>query len=116
VRPSPSYDGRVFVSTANTPNGDVNGATRFRYAQRGHVVSATYEGGGVTFGQLVALVDDEGVLDMRYQHVGSDGALRTGVCRSVPEELPDGRLRLHETWRWTSGDGSSGESTIEEVR
>jgi hypothetical protein len=28
----------------------------------------------------------------------------------------DGRLRLHERWQWTSGDGASGESVIEEVR
>jgi hypothetical protein len=40
----------------------------------------------------------------------------TGTCISTPEILPDGRLRLHESWRWTSGDGSSGESAIEEVR
>jgi len=38
----------------------------------------------------------------------------TGVCRTTPEQLPDGRLRLHETWHWTSGDGSAGSSVLEE--
>ncbi len=53
---------------------------------------------------------------MRYQHVNRDGELMTGHCRSTPELLPDGRLRLHESWQWTSGDGSRGESIIEEIK
>jgi hypothetical protein len=40
----------------------------------------------------------------------------TGKCRSIPEILPDGRLRLREVWQWTSGDFSRGASVIEELR
>ncbi len=61
-------------------------------------------------------MDSEGRLDMRYHQVNDRGELMTGVCRSTPELLPDGRIRLHEAWRWTSGDGSSGISVLEEVR
>ncbi|MCH5689438.1 hypothetical protein LWM68_37470 [Niabella sp. W65] len=43
------------------------------------------------------------------------GELMTGTCSSVPEILPDGKIRLHETWQWTSGDQSAGTSIIEEV-
>lgn len=39
----------------------------------------------------------------------------TGICRSTPEILEDGRIRLHEEWIWTSGDQSSGKSIIEEI-
>jgi hypothetical protein len=39
----------------------------------------------------------------------------SGVWRSVPERLPDGRLCLRESWRWTSGDLSTGESVVEEL-
>jgi hypothetical protein len=53
---------------------------------------------------------------MRYQHLNSGGELMTGKCRSTPDILPDGRLRLRELWQWTSGDFSRGESVIEEVR
>jgi len=73
------------------------------------------EGGQIQFGTLVATVKDDGALDMRYHHVNRDGELMTGNCRSTPELLPDGRLRLHESWQWTSGDGSRGESIIEEI-
>lgn len=48
--------------------------------------------------------------------MNENGELRTGMCRSVPEVLSDGRIRLNERWKRTSGDGSSGESVVEEVR
>jgi hypothetical protein len=52
---------------------------------------------------------------MRYHQVNDKGELMTGTCSSVPEILPDGKIRLHETWQWTSGDQSAGTSIIEEV-
>ena len=110
------YDGRRFRPLANSANGDVDDATVFEYRQRGGRVWARYSGPRIRFGSLVAASDAEGGLDMRYRHLTPEGALRTGVCRTRPELLPDGRLRLHERWQWTSGDGSSGESVLEELR
>ena len=109
------YEGKVFVSTSNTETGDVSSATRFYYHQKGDLVWATYEGGAVRFGTLVAKADEVGRLEMRYQHLTTAGELKTGECRSVPEVLADGRLRLHESWRWTSGDDSEGSSIVEEL-
>ena len=111
-----SYDGRRFRSVRNSAGGEVDGDTLFHYRQRDDVVWATYEGGGIRYGTLIASVDDAGSLDMRYAHVNAAGDLMTGVCASTPELLPDGRLRLQERWRWTSGDCSAGESVVEEVR
>ena len=109
------YHDRRFRAVETTANGEVGGDTLFHYRQHGDVIWATYEGGGVQLGTLVAAVDEAGGLDMRYAHVNAEGDLMTGECRSTPEVLPDGRLRLHERWRWTSGDESSGESVVEEV-
>jgi hypothetical protein len=114
--PRIDYDGRRFRSLRNSETGEVDDQTRFEYRQRDGVVWATYEGGAIRFGTLIATVDPDGVLDMRYHHVNAAGELMTGRCRSTPELLPDGRLRLHERWQWTSGDGSEGESVVEEVR
>ena len=109
------YDGRRFRSVENSATGEVGPETVFRYGQDGDVVRATYEGGGVRSGVLIATADGEGNLDARYAHVNESGGLMTGECRTRPEVLPDGRLRLHEEWRWTSGDGSSGRSVVEEI-
>jgi len=109
-----NYQNKKFRAVSNTSNGEVSGETLFYYHQTGNIVTAEYSGGGVVNGHLIALVDEHGQLDMRYHHINVQGALQTGICHSKPEVLPDGRVRLHETWQWTSGDGSKGNSVIEE--
>lgn len=111
-----NYNNRRFVSVNNTANGEVTAETTFHYRQEGGVVWATYRGGSIVFGTLIAKVDEADCLDMRYQHLNTAGELMTGRCRSTPEILPDGRVRLHEAWQWTTGDGAQGASVIEELR
>ena len=110
-----SYDGRKFRSIQNSATGEVGRDTIFQYHQTGNIVTAEYIGGDVVSGHLIAICDSEGALDMRYHHINTGGELMTGVCRSTPEILTDGRIRLHEEWQWASGDRSSGESIIEEI-
>jgi hypothetical protein len=110
-----NYDGRVFRTVANSSGGDVGQETTFHYHQDGDVVWATYAGGAITFGTLLARADPGGNLDMRYAHLLPDGAFKTGRCSSRPELLPDGRLRVHEQWRWTDGAEGEGASVLEEV-
>ncbi|MCH9650184.1 MAG: n-acetylglutamate synthase [Deltaproteobacteria bacterium] len=109
------YGGKTFRSASNSTSGEVSGETLFHYHQEDDLVWATYSGGAIRFGNLVAKVLEGDVLDMRYQHLNRQGELKTGICRSTPQLLADGRIRLHEEWRWTSGDQSTGESTLEEV-
>ena len=109
------YEGRRFRSVANSRGGDVGAETTFDYHQEGDVVWATYAGGAIRFGALVAKVDAAGNLEMRYHHVAADGDFKSGRCQSRPERLPDGRLRLHERWQWTEGAEGQGNSVIEEI-
>lgn len=51
---------------------------------------------------------------MSYHQINTDGNLMTGVCTSKPEFLANGKIRLHESWKWTSGDKSEGKSINEE--
>lgn len=113
--PAINYDGRKFRSVTNSANGEVDAQTVFHYHQQGNIVWATYQGGSIQWGMLIAKVDETGCLDMRYQHINTSGELMTGVCASTPETLPGGRIRLHEKWQWTSGDKSSGQSVVEEI-
>ncbi len=109
------YDGRRFRAVANSGSGEVGGETVFVYRQAGDLVWATYSGGAIRLGHLVALMSENGELEMRYHHVNAAGELQTGVCHSTPAVLPDGRYQLAETWRWTSGDLSAGTSLLEEI-
>jgi len=110
------YHDRYFRAVTNSPTGEVNVRTVFHYRQEGAVVWASYHGGQVRFGTLVARQLADGTLDMRYHHVNLAGDIMTGECQSRPELLADGRLRLHECWQWTCGDRSKGESIVEELR
>ena len=109
-------DGKIFRSISNTGNGEVSGDTVFRYRQDGDIVTATYSGGVIVAGHLLARVLDNGQLDMRYHHVNDKGDFMIGRCISTPEVLGDGRMKFKEEWQWLCGDMSSGRSEIVEVR
>ncbi len=111
-----NYNNKKFKPLSVSENGEVSDEVIFEYKQEGHILTCAYSGGSIENGHLIGIVDEEGRIDMRYHQVISDGSLQTGICHSSPELLEDGRIRLHEKWRWTSGDLSEGSSTIEEVR
>lgn len=109
------YNGKTFRPVANTPNGETSHQTLFAYRQTGNILTAEYSGGSIRKGHLIGLVDAHGNIDLRYHQVNTNGELMTGKCTSTPEVLENGKIRLHETWQWTSGDNSNGQSIIEEV-
>lgn len=110
-----NYHNKTFRPVSNTENGETSPETVFIYQQTGHILTSDYSGGKIIAGHLIGLVDETGRIDMRYHQVNTRGEIMTGICQSVPEILPDGRVRLHERWQWTSGDLSKGESVLEEV-
>lgn len=110
-----NYHNRQFKPVSNTENGETSSETVFKYQQQGNILTATYSGGQIQSGHLIGLVDAEGHIDMRYHQVNQQGELMTGRCRSTPEWMDNGKIRLHEVWEWTSGDLSKGESVLEEV-
>jgi len=109
-----NYNNKIFKPFSNSENGETSDETVFKYKQEGNLLTAEYSGGKIKSGHLIGLVDEQGNIDMRYHQVNDTGVLMTGICNSKPEQLPNGKIRLHETWQWTSGDQSKGESIIEE--
>lgn len=110
-----NYHNKKFRILSNSENGETSEKTVFHYKQEGNILTSTYSGGQIQFGQLIGIVDENGNIDMRYQQVNLKNELMTGNCKSVPEILPNGRIRLHEIWQWTSGDFSKGSSVLEEI-
>ncbi|MBP5984350.1 MAG: n-acetylglutamate synthase [Fluviicola sp.] len=109
-----NYNNKVFKPISNTDNGETSNETIFHYKQVGNIVTATYSGGKIIQGHLIGLVDSFGNIEMRYHQVNEKNELMTGICKSIPEILANGKIRLHEAWEWTSGDKSTGTSIIEE--
>ena len=110
-----NYHDKRFRPLSNTDNGETSNETLFHYKQSGNIPTSEYSGGRIKCGHLIGLVDGEGTIEMRYHQVNDKGELMTGICKSVPEILENGKIRLHESWEWTSGDKSKGQSIIEEI-
>ena len=109
------YNGRRF-RMSHTSTGDtaaING-TVFYYEQNGDIVTCHYYGGSVREGRMIGLVDEAGKLTIRFSHLYIDGRMVSGAGESIPEVLPDGRLKLHETFIFFD-DGRSGQSIVEEI-
>lgn len=113
-RPMINYDNKIFNPISNSENGEVDLSMQFVYRQAGNILTSSYSGGRIRSGHLIAIVDETGGLDMRYHQINTQGEIMTGVCKSTPEILPNGKIRLYEKWKWTTGDFSEGESILEE--
>lgn len=107
-----SLDGRRFAATANVA-GEVGTETVFEYGERDGEIWASYAGGAIRRGYLVGTREGD-TATFRYVQLNAEGQTSSGRCVSTVSTLPDGRLRLDETWRWESRDGS-GSSVVEEL-
>lgn len=110
-----NYHDKRFKVISVSENGEVSSTLIFHYKQKGNILTCSYEDEQILKGQLLGIVDNEGNIDMSYHQVNRQGKLMTGRCLSKPEVLANGKIRLHESWEWTSGDFSKGSSIIEEI-
>ncbi|MEM7019187.1 MAG: n-acetylglutamate synthase [Pseudomonadota bacterium] len=109
-----NLEGKQFKSLSNTENGEVSEETIFNYHQEGKHVWADYGGGSIVRGNLIAIKNDNGTLDMYYQHINDQNQIMIGKCISTPS-LKDGKLLFREEWQWLNGDCSKGVSVIIEI-
>ena len=110
-----NYNNKRFKPVYTSKNGETSDETIFHYKQTGSILTSKYKGGNIKKGHLIGVVDPNGKIEMRYHQINIKNELMTGVCQSTPETLPNGKIRLHEVWRWTSGDFSNGISTLDEI-
>lgn len=108
-----SLEGLVLAPVADQAPGQVGARTRFTYHEDRGRIWADYAGGDVVRGHLVGTREGDR-LDFRYVQLGRDGATASGHCVSTIVELPDGRVRLEETWEWESRRGR-GTSVVEQL-
>lgn len=95
-----NYHNKTFRSISNSENGETSAETVFHYKQDGNILTSEYSGGKIK---------------MRYSQINENNEFMTGTCISTPQILPNGKVRLHENWQWTSGDFSKGNSIIGEI-
>lgn len=106
------YDGRRFrpVGAGEGENGRVA-----VYHQNGDLLWGEFSGGDARRGTLTGVCAANGDIEFAYCVVLADGAVVSGHCRSVPEVLDDGRIRLAETWERFGPHAASGTGRLEEI-
>jgi hypothetical protein len=112
---APQLDGRWFAPAADPaapdlPGGMGEAATIFRYGEEDGEVWATYVGGPIRRGYLVGSRQGN---DLTGHFVQLDGSGRSSAGRysAVVSVLPDGRLRLAESWSPDLGAGAGDATT-----
>ncbi|GAA4940076.1 hypothetical protein GCM10023314_11090 [Algibacter agarivorans] len=110
-----NYNNKIFKPVSTSKNSEVSTSTIFKYKQKGPILTCSYSNNHIVSGHLIGLVEDDGTINMRYHQINIKGELMTGICLSKPEIMTNGKIRLHESWCWTSGDKSKGTSVLEEI-
>lgn len=98
----PSLDGRRFGGPQTTSLRE----------DREGIVTGTYSGGSVVTGTVAGRRDGR-ELSYAFAHLTSSGLTVAGTCEATVEALPDGTVRLHESFAMS--DGQSGTAVLEEL-
>jgi hypothetical protein len=99
--------------TSTAESGEVNADTIFEFSQEDSLVSARYSGGGILLGYLVGILLED-TLQFQYAQVNSRGRLDGGHSTCEISKTANGRLQLHEHFKWASREGS-GTNVFEEI-
>lgn len=110
-----NFNNRTFRPISSSENSEISSDIVFVYKQEGNILTSSYKGGNILEGHLIGLVSDNGAINMRYHQINRNGELMTGICNSKPRIDSNGKIKLYESWEWTSGDKSKGTSILEEI-
>lgn len=112
--PAYNFHQKKFRLLANTAAGRVGSDTYFTYQQAGELVTADYEGGGIKYGKIIALLKGD-QLDMRYQCLTEQGELLSGKAIADISLDQQNKIRLDLQWQWLEDSSKSGNSVYKEV-
>ncbi|MEP3208915.1 MAG: hypothetical protein ABJN95_06990 [Maribacter sp.] len=97
--PKFNFNNKLFSLVENSEKGSATAKTIFEYKQEESLVTADYHGGGIKYGKIIAILEND-VLHMRYQCVTDDGELKAGKAIAQVSLTTHDKLRLKLNWEW----------------
>lgn len=102
-----NLNNKKFILIENK-NGLSSHETVFHYYQKGNVITATYKGGAIKEGFIVGKQTQDSKVELLFQCLTEEGALKVGESKGVISENQDGKFKLKFEWKWLNGDLSGG--------
>ncbi|MDN3656147.1 hypothetical protein QWZ08_10950 [Ferruginibacter paludis] len=109
-----NHNGKIFSPHNNNASGDFSEETFFVFRQTGNILSSNYSGDRIVRGQILALVEQEGSVQMGFHHGTTKPVLITGTGKFVPEILPGGNIQLRIKWKSLNDDIKEGNLSLVE--
>ena len=98
----------------NSSEGKVNTDTLFQYSQKDQLIEATYMGGPIIKGYIIATLEAD-TLSMLYQCLTIDNELKAGQALAKVILNKDEKLELHLDWKWIGSHKGTGTSIYVQV-
>lgn len=111
--PALSLDGVSMRVTSTSSGSVVDRSTLFSFRQSGSTVQCQYTGGAVKYGTLIGTLN-QNCLEFAYVQRDVLGRVDAGESRAEIVRLTDGRLSMHEHYRWLTRAGT-GVNVFEEL-
>lgn len=108
-----NFNNKIFYLQSNSVNGTSNSNTIFHYKQEANLVTATFSGGNVIYGSIVALHNDS-ILEMAYQMLTVTKELKSGKAVAQISVTEDNKIQLTLDWVWLIEGNVRGESIYKE--
>ncbi|MFK7915977.1 MAG: hypothetical protein AB8B93_18840 [Pseudomonadales bacterium] len=102
--------GKTFRAQAETAQGTVDTETTMVFTQDTDVILATYQGGSIVTGYVLARWTGTMQVAMCYHCLTASDALQAGKGKARFDRTSDGRLAMRLDWQWLTGDRTRGES------
>lgn len=104
-----NFNNKTFSLIENSIEGEASKATKFKYKQKGNLVTAVYNGGNVRFGSIIAILEGS-QLHMRYQCITENDELKSGKAVADLILTDNRKIRMHLTWEWIDREQIRGTS------
>jgi len=104
-----NFNNKNFSLIENSENGSASSKTIFKYKQEGNLVTADYEGGGISYGKIIAKLEND-TLHMLYQCLTDEGGLKAGKAIAKVSLNTKNKIRLSLDWQWLGESGKKGTS------
>ena len=96
-------------------DGHASAKTIMKFSEHTEPFLATYTGSNTVHGQVIVRTSKDGIIEMLYQSLTTDGELVAGQAQVTLSENENNKLVMQLNWQWLTGSLNSGISIWHEV-